>query len=122
MEHTPIILDLFSFYDVLFGEEKIDTLIESGEIMQLMVSTKSGMPAELKIDLEQNIVEFLLKISITSHFGTEEIQVYEDIDDLNELLIKRWIYICTCDEKRKKLYINDKPGLYKFESGIILSE
>jgi len=123
MEHTPIILDLLSFYEVLFEEEKIDTLIETGEIEPLMVTTKSVMPAELKIELEKNLDDFFhLKISITSHFGTEEIDVYGDLENFNELFLKRWIYICTCDEKRKKIYIDDSPGLYKFESGIILSE
>jgi len=122
MEHTPIILDLFSFHEVFFDEEQIETLIETGEMKSLSVTTKSGMPAGLKIDLAKEEDFFHLKIAITSHFGTENIDVLNDLENCNEVFLKCWIYICTCDEKRKKIYIDDSPGLYKFESGIILSE
>jgi hypothetical protein len=124
MENSPIILDLVTFNNVFFDDECVEELIDTGTLEFTTVTTKSGMDSKLTISLEKKYDEefFELRCSITSYFGVEDIYYYDSLENLNEFKLKHWIYILTCDEGRKKTYINDFKGCYNFKSGINLSE
>lgn len=124
MENSPIILDLVTFNNVFFDDKCVEDLIDTGTLEFPSVTTKSGMDAKLTILLEKKYDEefFELRCSITSYFGVEDIYYYDSLQNLDELKLKHWIYIFTCDEGRKKTYINDFRGCYTFKSGINLSE
>lgn len=124
MENSPIILDLVSFNNLFFENECVEELINTGTLEFSSITTKSGINAKLNIHLEKKYEEefFELKCLIKSYYGIEEIYYYDSLEKLNDLTLKHWIYILTCDEGRKKTYINDFRGCYNFKSGINLSE
>jgi len=124
MKNSPIILDLITFNNLFFDDEYVEEIIETGTLEFPSVTTKSGMEAQLTISLKKEIEEdfFELQCSIKSYFGVEDIYYYDSLENLSELKLKYWLYIFTCDEGRKKTYINDFSGCYSFKSGINLSE
>lgn len=125
----PVFFDLSEVAGLFFNDKAANMLLENNHVRIENLYTLDNQRANINISLTILTGEFTtpfeyfeLKFLIFTASGTESLNIYDGIENLNINHLKKWMHIALCDEKRKMYLSTDLPENYDFTPWLTLPE